>query len=59
LELDLEFFYTINEPNGIYVNGQMVKIDQQYLEMIGKLQSYYEKFKAKWGKIVSSRQEDV
>jgi len=59
LELNLEFFYTINEPNGIYVNGQMVKIDQQYLEMIGKIQSYYEKFKSKWGKIVSSRQEDV
>jgi hypothetical protein len=27
--------------------------------MIAKLQSYYEKFKAKWSKIVASRQEDV
>ncbi len=59
LENDIEFFYTINEPNGIYINGQMIKIDQDYLETINKLQAYYEKFKNKWSKIVASRQEDV
>jgi hypothetical protein len=37
----------------------MVKIDQNYMGMIAKLQSYYEKFKTKWSKIVASRQEDV
>lgn len=59
LENDLEFFFTVNEPNGLYINGQMIKIDEEYLEMVGKLQSYYEKFKNKWSKIVASRQEDV
>ena len=59
LEINLEFFYTINEPNGIYINGQMIKIDQDYMETVGKLQTYYEKFKTKWSKIVASRQEDV
>jgi hypothetical protein len=59
LELDLEFFFSINEPNGLYVKGDMVKVDQDYMGMIGKLQSYYEKFKAKWSKVVASRQEDV
>lgn len=57
LELDLDFFYTINEPHGIYINGQMVKVNEEYLEMINKLQTYYEKFKIKWSKIVASRQE--
>lgn len=57
LELDLEFFFTINEPHGIYINGQMVKVNEEYLEMINKLQTYYEKFKIKWSKIVASRQE--
>ena len=57
LELNLEFFYTINEPHGIYVNGDMVKLDQEYVEMIGKLQNNYEKFKTKWSKIVASRQK--
>lgn len=56
LELNLEFFYTVNEPHGIYVNGEMVKLDQEYIEMVGKLQSNYEKFKTKWTKIVASRQ---
>jgi hypothetical protein len=59
LELDLEFFFSINEPNGLYVKSDMVKIDQNYMGMIAKLQSYYEKFKTKWSKIVASRQEDV
>jgi len=59
LELKLEFFFSINEPNGIYIKGDMIKVDHEYTEMIGKLQSYYEKFKTKWSKIVASRQEDV
>lgn len=59
LESNLEFTFSVNESNGIYINGQMIKIDQEYLETVGKLQSYYEKFKNKWAKIVSSRQEDV
>lgn len=59
LENDLEFFFSINEPNGLYLKGDMIKIDQDYMSVVGKLQSYYEKFKTKWSKIVASRQEDV
>lgn len=59
LEIDLEFFYAINEPDGIYINGEMIQINKDYIEMVGKLQTYYEKFKNKWSKIVASRQEDV
>lgn len=57
MELHLEFFYTINEPNGIYINGNMMKLNQEYLEMVGKLQQNYEKFKNKWSKIVATRQK--
>lgn len=56
LELDLSFFYTINEPNGIYLETNMVKVNEDYLEVVNKLQTYYEKFKTKWSKIVASRQ---
>jgi hypothetical protein len=55
----LEFFYAINEPHGIYINGQMIKIDQEYLEMVNKVKSFYEKFKNKWSKIVASRQDKI
>ena len=57
MELHLEFFYTINESNGIYINGNMMKLNQEYLEMVGKLQQNYEKFKNKWSKIVATRQK--
>jgi len=54
---DIEFFYTINEPNGIYINGQMIKIDQDYLETINKLKSFYDKFKVKWSRVLASRKQ--
>lgn len=57
MELNLEFFYTINEPHGIFINGNMIKLNQEYLEIVGKLQQNYEKFKTKWSKIVASRQK--
>lgn len=56
LELDLNFFYTINEPNGIYLETNMVKVNDDYLKVVNKIQTYYEKFKTKWSKIVASRQ---
>jgi hypothetical protein len=56
-ELDLEFFFSINESDGLYINGQMIHIDQDYMNMIMKLQSYYQKFKTKWSKVIASRQK--
>ena len=55
-ELDLEFFFSINESDGLYINGQMIHIDQDYMNMIIKLQSYYQKLKTKWSKVIASRQ---
>jgi hypothetical protein len=57
MELNLEFFYTINESQGIFINGKMIKLNEEYIEMVGKLQQNYEKFKTKWSKIVASRQK--
>ncbi len=56
-ELDLEFFFSISERNGVYINGTMIKLDDEFTEMSTKLKSYYEKFKTKWAKIVSNRKE--
>ena len=55
-ELDLEFFFTIDETDGLYINGQMIHIDKDYIDMIAKLQAYYQKFKTKWSKVIASRQ---
>jgi hypothetical protein len=56
-ELDVEFFYSIGERNGIYVNGKMTKIDEEYLEFLVNLKKYYEKFKSKWSKVIAVRKK--
>jgi hypothetical protein len=57
VDFDMEFYFTIGESNGLYTTGEMVKIDENYLSMIDKLQKYYEKFKSKWAKIVASKKK--
>jgi len=54
IDEDLEFIFTIGEDSGIYINGQMVKVDQEFLDLINKLQQFYQKFKSKWGKVLAS-----
>jgi len=57
IDFDIEFFYSIGEENGIYLNGEMIKTDEKFLELITKLKTYYEKFKSKWAKILASRKK--
>ena len=56
-EYDVEFFFSIGETNGVYINGTMMQIDDDFLEMIQKLKSYYEKFKTKWSKVIAIRKK--
>lgn len=56
-EYDMEFFFSIGENNGVYINGTMMKVDEDFLEMMNKLRSYYEKFKTKWSKVIASRKK--
>lgn len=55
IDEDLEFIFTIGEDSGIYINGQMVKVDEEFLEIINKMQQYYQKFKSRWAKVLASR----
>lgn len=57
IDFDIEFFYSIGEENGIYLNGEMIKTDEKFLDLITKLKTYYEKFKSKWAKILASRKK--
>jgi len=57
IDYDIEFFYSIGEENGIYLNGDMIKTDEKFLELITKLKTYYEKFKSKWAKVLASRKK--
>ena len=57
IDFDLDFFFTIGEENGVYINGEMLKADDDFLEMINKLKVFYEKFKSKWAKVLASRKQ--
>lgn len=59
IDFDMEFYFTIGENNGIYINGTMMKVDENFLQTIGKLQAYYEKFKSKWAKVLASRKKTL
>lgn len=57
IDFDVDFMYSIGEENGIYVNGEMMKMDDKFIEFVTKLKTYYEKFKSKWAKILASRKK--
>lgn len=57
IESNIEFNFTIGEENGVYINGDMMKLDDELLELIQKLKQFYVKFKTKWGKVLGSRKK--
>jgi hypothetical protein len=58
-EYDIEFFFSIGESNGVYINGSMMKVDEEFLQTMNKLRSYYEKFKTKWSKVIATRKKTI
>jgi hypothetical protein len=59
IDEDIDFVFTIGEDSGVYINGQMIKMDSNFMETINKLQKYYQKFKSKWGKVLANRKKTV
>ncbi len=57
IDYDLEFYFSIGENNGVYINGDLVRLDENTIELLQNLRSYYEKFKSKWSRIVSQRKK--
>ena len=53
-DLDIEFFFSIGETNGVYINGDMININDEFVNFITKLRTYYEKFKTKWSKVIAT-----
>jgi hypothetical protein len=57
IDTDLDFFFSIGEDNGVYINGEMIKTNEGFVELINKLKKFYDKFKSKWSKILASRKK--
>ncbi len=57
VDFDLTFKFRIGESNGIYISGDVIQVDENFLDTINKLQTYYQKFKSKWAKVIASRKK--
>ncbi len=57
MDFDIEFFFSIGESNGVYINGEMIKLDDKLTEIVKKLTYFYDKFKAKWAKVLALRKK--
>lgn len=57
LDLDIDFRYSLNENNGVYIEGTMMKVDDNFMMLVGKLKNYYQKFKSKWAKVLAARKK--
>jgi len=57
IDKDIDFFMSIGEKNGVYINSKMIKVDDELIETLNKLRSFYEKFKSKWALIIASRKK--
>ena len=57
VDFDIDFYFTIGENNGLYITCDMVKVDENFTTSMDKLQTYYEKFKSKWAKVIASRKK--
>ena len=57
IDQDLEFFFSIGETNGVYINGTMIRVDDDFMDFLAKLKIYYQKFKTKWAKVLGTRKK--
>lgn len=55
IDFDIDFYFSIGEENGVYIDGEMVKMDEKFLDMVTKLKTFYDKFKSKWAKVLANR----
>jgi len=51
----IKFHFSTEQSNGVYMDANMLKLDKDIVDLIEKLQKYYEKFKVKWNKILGTR----
>jgi len=57
IDENVEFYFSIGEKNGVYINGDMIQLDDTLVELINKLTSFYDKFKSKWAKVLAQRKK--
>jgi len=56
LRFDVRFYYSIAEVEGTYIgNANMIKVDNKFMEVLGKVKNFYNTFESKWAKVLADR----
>jgi len=57
---NLEWFYSLDDTNGVYVTADLLQLDQSTLEQIQKLVAYYDTWSNEWAtKIAEEYKNEV
>lgn len=57
IDVGVEFVYMVGEESGVYLNGDIMKLDDEFLETLNKIKRYYQVFESKWSKILAGRKK--
>lgn len=57
IDVGVEFVYMVGEESGVYLNGDIMKLDDEFLETLNKIKKYYQVFESKWSKILAGRKK--
>jgi hypothetical protein len=57
IDVGVEFVYMVGEDSGVYLNGDIMKLDDEFLETLNKIKKYYQVFESKWSKILAGRKK--
>ena len=52
---DMDFVFSIGESNGVFISGDMMRLDSEFMETIEKLKIFYKLFSSKWSKFLANR----
>lgn len=55
LEEDIDFYFSLKD--GVYIEGTMMKVDDEFIDLMSKLKNYFVKFKSKWAKVIATRKK--
>jgi hypothetical protein len=57
IDEDINFTLSVGEESGIYIEGTMMRVDDEFADLMNKLQQFFEKFKSKWSKVIAMRKK--
>lgn len=58
-DLDISFVFIAGQENGLYINADMLKIEQETLETLDKLQKFEDVFKTAMEALIDKRNRNI